>query len=69
MTIVSRWIQGDHVTYGKITEAFYASTDGKFRMGVNSRDDFLRAEPITPKSVTTEPISVKLVNSAPVKSA
>jgi hypothetical protein len=69
LTTVSRWIHGNHVTYGNITEVFYASTDGKFRMGVNSQYDFLRGEPITSKSVTTEPLTVTKVSSAPVRIA
>jgi hypothetical protein len=65
---VKYWIPANHETYGRITEAFIASSDGNFRIGVNAKYDFVRAEPVTPKSVTTEPLTVKSVSSAPVRS-
>lgn len=68
LTDIKHWILGNHVTYGKITEAFITSSDGNFRIGVNAKHDFVKAEPITPKSEAPEPLTVKSVSSAPVRS-
>lgn len=55
MLTVKYWIYGNHHTFGKINEAWKASSDSNFRIGVNSRHQFLVAEPITPKS-TVAPV-------------
>jgi len=57
----------NHVAIAQIHEAIIASTDGNVWIYLNTKHDFVRAEPVTPKSVTTEPIAVK-TSSAPMRS-
>ena len=56
----------NHVAIAQIHEAIIASTDGNVWIYLNAKHDYVRAEPVTPKSVTAEPIAVKTVSSAPV---
>lgn len=56
----------DHVSIAEIIQAQMASTDGKVWTILNSKDVYQKAEPVTPKPVTTEPLTVK-TSSAPIQ--
>jgi hypothetical protein len=57
----------DHVSIAQILGAQMASTDGKVRLTLNSKHAFKKVEPVTQKSVTTEPLTVKS-STAPIRS-
>ena len=57
----------DHVSIAEIIQAQMASTDGKVWAILNSKDVYQKAEPVTPKPVTTDPLTVK-TSSAPIRS-
>lgn len=51
----------------EISNASMGSADGSVWEYTNAKDDFVSAEPVTPKSVITEPLAVK-TSSAPIHS-
>jgi hypothetical protein len=58
----------NHVAITQIHEAIIASTDGNVWIYLNAKHDYASAEPVTQKSVTTEPLTVKSASYAPVRS-